>query len=177
MAHLDTMRADDSSGILKTLKTAKTAVRFQMTLNKTNDFVTKLTRLRSSLTLATMLALRTSNESSHQEILVHLKEIQHDNEARDLGNLTSGIEAAVRMLTDTIQDETGERLNSIQNEMQLCLGGITALRQELDLTEGKQGRERQILNWLNFRQVGWRYEGVEKAYHETYEWIFEVPPE
>jgi Cdc6-like AAA superfamily ATPase len=31
------------------------------------------------------------------------------------------------------------------------------------------------LNWIDSRQNHWRYEGVDKAYQQTYEWLFQSP--
>ena len=85
------------------MRTVRTAVKFHSSKHEIDDFVAILDRLRGSLTLATVLAFRTSSESSNDEILAHLKAIQQDHKARDLEE--TDIRSAVQILTDAVQDK------------------------------------------------------------------------
>lgn len=151
----------------------RTAVKFHSSKHEIDDFVAILDRLRGSLTLATVLAFRTSSESSNDEILAHLKAIQQDHKARDLEE--TDIRSAVQILTDAVQDQASDRLNAIQHEIQSCLKEINDLRRTVVLEEKSESRENGILRWLDFRQIFWRYESVETAYSKTYEWIYDSP--
>ena len=155
------------------MRTVRTAVKFHSSKHEIDDFVAILDRLRGSLTLATVLAFRTSSESSNDEILAHLKAIQQDHKARDLEE--TDIRSAVQILTDAVQDQASDRLNAIQHEIQSCLKEINDLRRTVVLEEKSESRENGILRWLDFRQIFWRYESVETAYSKTYEWIYNTP--
>jgi hypothetical protein len=151
----------------------RTAVKFHSSKHEIDDFVAILDRLRGFLTLATVLAFRTSSESSNDEILAHLEAIQQDHKARNLEE--TDIRSAVQMLTDAVQDQASDRLDAIQHEIQSCLKEINNLRRTAVLEEGSESRENGILRWLDFRQIFWRYESVETAYSKTYEWIYDSP--
>ncbi|CAN9250015.1 unnamed protein product [Alternaria alternata] len=153
ITYLESLTSQSSS---KLLRTAKTAIKFHWSSHKIDDFVAKLEKLRDSLTLATVLAFRTSSESSNDEILGHLREIQQDHKARNLD--LKEIQKAVKIV------DRGD-------EIQSCLAEINELRSEVPPDERSRSRESEILRWLDFRQVFWRYESITKAYGQTYEWI------
>ncbi|RYN71864.1 hypothetical protein AA0117_g8992 [Alternaria alternata] len=148
---------------------AKTAIKFHWYSHRIDDFVAKLEKLRGSLTLATVLAFRTSSESSNDEILGHLREIRQDHKARNLD--LEDIEKAINIVDRGVHLQTSDRLDAIQDEIQSCLAEINELRSEVPLEERSRSRESEILRWLDFRQVFWRYESITKAYGQTYEWI------
>ena len=104
---------------------------------------------------------------------MHLKEIQQENQALSLEDRTGDVQATTQLPASDVQGQTSAKLDSLQKDIKLCLGEILALRQDLLLSDGSRARERQILDWLDFRQVSWRYEGIDRAYQKTYEWIFE----
>jgi hypothetical protein len=137
---------------------------------KIDEFVDKLDKLRSSLTLATVLAFRTSAERNNEEVLAHLRGIKQEHQARQINE--TKVQTTIQHLMRTVQNHTGDTINIFQREIQVCLNEINALRDSLGLADRTSGKEREILNWLNFRQISWRYEGVERAYQETYGWIF-----
>jgi hypothetical protein len=170
IAYLKTLTSNSSS---KLVRTVKTAVKFHWSSHEIDDFVAKLEKLHGSLTLATVLAFRTSSESSNDEILTHLKAIQQDNKARDSDE--TDIQTALQILVNAVQDQASDRLGVVQHEIQLCLKEINGLRSEFSQEQGLQGRESEILRWLDFRQIFWRYESVATAYGKTYEWIYDSP--
>jgi hypothetical protein len=157
------------------VRAVKTAVKYQWSSPKTKDFIEKLDRLRNSLMLATVLACRSSTEKSHDEIVAHLKEIQRDRQSRALQHKIELIPETIRLFTEKVQDQAEKRLVSVQKTIQLCLDGVVELHKSSRGLEGNRSREAEILNWLDFRQISWRYESVDKAYQQTYEWIFKTP--
>lgn len=157
----------------KLLRAAKTAIKFHWSSHKIDDFVATLEKLRGSLTLATVLAFRTSSESSNDEILAHLNEIQHDHRARNLDE--TEIRTAVQILANVAQYQTSDRFDAIQNEIQSCLKEVNGLRNNISPEERSRSRESEILRWLDFRQIFWRYESVSTAYRKTYGWIYDSP--
>ncbi|KAH8724294.1 hypothetical protein GQ44DRAFT_284835 [Phaeosphaeriaceae sp. PMI808] len=171
----------NSKSSSKVVRTVKSAIRYQWSAHKINDFVAKLDKLRNSLILATVLAYRCSMEGNNEEVLRHLKEIHQDQQARDLQDRTGDVQKAIQLIAGVIQDQTPEKTVLMQLEIEHRLGIVLALRQEIQvskpiqLSEGSQSRERDILNWLDFRQISWRYHGVDSAYQQTYEWLFDAP--
>jgi hypothetical protein len=157
------------------VRAVKTAVKYQWSSPKIKDFIEKLDRLRNSLMLATVLACRSSTEKSHEEIVAHLKEIQRDRQSRALQHKIELIPETIRLFTEEVQDQAEKRLVSVQKTIQLCLDGVVELHKSSRGLEGNRSREAEILNWLDFRQISWRYESVDKAYQQTYEWIFKTP--
>jgi hypothetical protein len=161
-----------SSSSSKAVRAVKTAVQVQWSSPKINNFVNQLDRLRNSLTLATVLACHSGTEGNKEEILTHLKEIQQDFRSRSLDDDVKSLQSTIDLLADAVKEQSFEKLESIQNGIQVCLTAILALRQDWMSYDGAKDRERDILKWLDFRQNSWRYEGVDHAYQKTYEWIF-----
>jgi hypothetical protein len=170
IAYLESLTSHSSSNLLRS---AKTAIKFHWSSHKIDDFVAKLAKLRDSLTLATVLALRTSSETSNGEILTHLKEIQQDHRARNLDG--KEIQTAVQILIDAVQDQASDRIDAIRNEIESCLKEINDLRNKVSPEERSGSRESEILRWLDFRQSLWRYESVATAYRKTCGWIYDSP--
>ena len=166
VSYLDTFIGKPSSFSFRGFQSG---IKFQWEQHKIEEFVVQLDRLRSVLTLATMLALRTSAYSNNEEILAHLKEIEAESQAR--GVQDSRTQTTIQLLVDIVQDQAGNRLNTIQTEIRECVTEIQKLRTELPQTQ-----ENTILKWLNSRQMLWRYEEIPLAYQRTFQWIFEVPP-
>lgn len=134
--------------------------------HKIENFASKIDRLRSSLTLATILALRASAHHSTEKILSHLNALEIAGQARvsDKGETLE----AIQLLVDLVQSDTGPRLENIHEQILACLNQVKNLQRELPQT-----RERNILQWLNFRPMAWRYEEVPSAYRRTFQWIFQ----
>lgn len=129
------------------LRNFSASVKYRFEHHKIEDFSTKLDKLRSALTLATILALRSSMDSSNSEM-----------------------HSTVLQLMDTLQDQAGPKLDAISAQIHECLEKIEGFRNEMP-----QNRVRAILTWLNFRQISWRYEEIPVAYQRTFQWIFENP--
>ncbi|KAH7070067.1 hypothetical protein FB567DRAFT_507528 [Paraphoma chrysanthemicola] len=99
----------------RTVGLLKTIIKLGWASPKIDDFTDKLDKLRSSLTLATVLALRRSAASSNDEILVHLRELQSDSRACKLHQKIDA-EALVRLIS-IIGDQSSEKLNDIQGNI------------------------------------------------------------
>lgn len=143
----------------------KASFKYKISRRKIEAFTAKLDDLRSTLLLATTLGLRKSGNSNHEEILAHLKELQNDGQKAEILQTT-------RLLTDAIRKKAEPKLDKVRQQVDECLRRIDHLRQELPHI---CTREKAILNWLNFRQMTWRYEEVPLAYQQTYRWIFQPP--
>ncbi|KAK7179601.1 small s protein [Paraphaeosphaeria sporulosa] len=159
-----------SSGILHN---AKTALKFQWKLHQIEEFAGKIEKLRGSLTLATVLAFRTSVESNHEDILEHLKQLQINAPPKTTVNDTHQLQYLIDVLSDVIEHHTVDRLNAIHKQISASLNSILAIRTQQITDEKKHGHEQDILSWLDFRQIHWRYDAVDDAYQDTYNWIFE----
>jgi hypothetical protein len=164
-----------STSSSQVLRTAKTAIRFQWASHKIDDFVSTLDRLRNSLTLATLLALRKNNETSNAEILTHLLKIQDDCQYQGLN--TTRTQDTIKALSSGIQNRTNDAFQTIQGMNAACLEEIRALRHEKIRPDHVIGREDEILEWLDYRQILWRYHAIDEVYEDTYEWIFHPPSE
>jgi hypothetical protein len=159
-----------STASSRVLRTAKTAIKFQWASHKIDEFVSTLDRLRNSLTLATLLALRKNSETSNAEVLTHLLKIQDDCQYQGLN--TTRTQNTIEALSNSIQNRTDDAFQTIQGLNTACLDEIRALRHEKTRSEKGISREVEILEWLDFRQILWRYYAIDKAYKDTYEWIF-----
>jgi hypothetical protein len=164
-----------STSSSQVLRTAKTAIKFQWASHKIDDFVSTLDRLRNSLTLATLLALRKNSETSNAEVLTHLLKIQDDCQYQGLN--TTRTQDTIEALSTSIQNRTEDAFQTIQGLNSACLEEIRALRHDKIISEKDVGREVEILEWLDFRQILWRYHAIDKAYTDTYGWIFRPPSE
>jgi hypothetical protein len=164
-----------STSSSQVLRTAKTAIKFQWASHKIDEFVSTLDRLRNSLTLATLLALRKTSEMINAEVLTHLLKIQDDCQYQGLN--TTRTQDTIEALSNSIQNRTEDALQTIQGLNSTCLDEIRALRREKLRSETVIGREVEILEWLDFRQILWRYHAIDKAYTDTYRWIFHPPSE
>ncbi|KAI4958244.1 hypothetical protein J4E86_003842 [Alternaria arbusti] len=170
ITYLEGLTSHSSS---KFLRTVKTAAKYHWSSHHIDDFVAKLEKLRGSLTLATVLALRTSSESDNDEILTHLKAIQQDHGVWKLDD--EKIRIAVEALADAVQEQASDMSAVIQEQIQSCLDKITNLHGEISPNGSSRSREKEILRWLDFRQIFWRYESVAKAYRKTYGWVYKSP--
>lgn len=133
--------------------------------------MTKLQKLRGSLILATVLACRTSAESSKAEILKHLREIQREHRTSDHAN--GKLDATIQALTVSFHQQANGKLEAVHSEVQDCLNQFITLHRDLLKPNSPQNLESAILGWLDFRQISWRFEEVREAHRETYQWIFE----
>jgi hypothetical protein len=164
-----------STSSSQVLRTAKTALKFQWASHKIDEFVSTLDRLRNSLTLATLLALRKNSKTSNAEVLTHLLKIQDDCQYHGLN--TTRTQDTIEALSTSIQNRTEDAFQTIQGLYSACLEEIRALRHDNISSEKNVGREVEILEWLDFRQIFWRYHAIDKVYEDTYEWIFHPPSE
>jgi hypothetical protein len=140
--------------------------------------------------LATILAIRTSAQGSNEEILDHLRQIQHvldEQISKEAGEVDSrGMEdeadeldgennednekhvsqfhGAIQALTDVLKNRKITTRRPLEGQMQICLERIN----KANLGE----REQDILSWRDLWQTIWRYEDVCQAYRDTYEWTF-----
>lgn len=148
-------------------------MKFQWKLHQIEEFAERIEKLRGSLTLATVLAFRTSVESNHEDILGHLRQLQISPPSTTTGNDLHQLQSVIDVLTDVIEHQTVDRLNAIHKQISACLNKIQAVRSQQIADEKKHGREQDLLKWLDFRQIRWRYDAVDEAYQETYNWIFD----
>lgn len=153
------------------MRSAKTAIKFQWSAHKIDGFLTQLEILRGSLILATVLAFRTKAESSNAEILEHLREIRRERRASELAD--GKLDATIQALAASFYQQANGKLEAVHNEMQDCLSQVIILRRDLLSSNSSPDIESAILDWLDFRQISWRYEEVREAYQQTYQWIFE----
>ncbi|KAF2115897.1 hypothetical protein BDV96DRAFT_599443 [Lophiotrema nucula] len=150
------------------LRHAQASIRFRWAHDKIEDFVHKLDRFRNSLTLATVLALRSSSAGVHEEVLGHLKGLQDGGQTLLADN--SSILSTLQCLVDLVQDQSGPRLDELQGQILYCVKQISGLRFVAGMS-----RENEFLQGLNFRQKDLRYEEIDPAYRATFEWIFREP--
>ncbi|KUJ11274.1 uncharacterized protein LY89DRAFT_674608 [Mollisia scopiformis] len=164
LAYLDTLF--DPTASRNIIRSAKLSVKFKWAQHRIDEFASKLDKFRSVLSLATILALRVKTDDHNQVILEHLQALKTDSQGRVL----QGSEGtrALQALVDIIQLQSGPRLDTIQSEIEKCLKKIDDLRRKLPHTA-----EDDILRWLNFRQMSWRYEEVPLPYQQTFQWIFQ----
>jgi hypothetical protein len=167
IVYLDSLVSQSSS---KLAGLAKTTMKLAWSSHKIDEYVEKLDKLRSALTLATVLAYRTSAERNDGKVLAHLRAIKQVYQARQISE--TKVQDTINGLMDMVQYHTDGTTNVFQREIQVCLAEIGALRDRLGLADRAPGKEKEILDWLNFRQISWRYEGIERAYQETYRWVF-----
>ncbi|KAF2250748.1 hypothetical protein BU26DRAFT_269347 [Trematosphaeria pertusa] len=167
VAYLDTVvRKTASSNVFQNLQAS---LKFHWVHHKIEDFIGSLERLRSALTLATVLALRTSSTSNNEEILAHLREIQADERTSTQEN--SQLANSIRLLSESIQEQAHQHTEALKKYIQECIADIARERRHI-----LQNRERDILRWLNFRQMPWRHDDIHHAYRQTFKWIFKEPP-
>ena len=164
LAYLDKLMNKSPSSNL--FRNVHASLRFHLKLSKVEEFATKLDRLREVLMLATTLALRTSSNDQHTELMSHLQALRITKDAEDSG--AEAATATIQVLIDTIQQQATSSLSSLQAHVDQCISSIEGLRSSLP-----HEAEQSILRWLNFRQGFWRYEEVPFAYRKTFEWIFE----
>lgn len=141
------------------LKSAGASIKFHFYQHKIDDFVANIDKLRSALTLATVLAFRAGATTSHSEVLDHLQCLKRDQKIYS------------EELYDSIslfQSQSGPKLDKIDSRVQDCLTELVKIKKRLPLSQ-----ERAAISWLNFRQMSWRYEEVPSAYRQTFQWIFE----
>ncbi|KAF2178066.1 hypothetical protein K469DRAFT_512952, partial [Zopfia rhizophila CBS 207.26] len=160
LAYLDSLLPKLTSSNL--LRSAQLSIKLHWSHHKIEDFVSRLEKLRSALTLATVLAFRASVNTSNENILARLKEFQSSGQTQDIGK--GEILKALQCLVDIVKEKNDEALNTVQKK-------IDKLWEKIPIP-----REREILEWLDFRQMSWRFEEIDPAYQRTYEWIFRSPP-
>lgn len=147
------------------VKNARTGIKIAFKQQKIEEFAWRLDRFRSALTLASVLALRTSAESNHVEVLTRLRELQDDH-MTDRAIYRKNMQ----ILVDFAESQSVADLNKVHATVQRCLNDLSSEEKRLPLN-----RERSILAWLNFRQISDRYEEIPTAYQDTFRWIFEKP--
>ncbi|KAI5365697.1 hypothetical protein J4E82_011269 [Alternaria postmessia] len=105
---------------------------------------------------------------SHQEVLDHLKSIEAGNgkSQQDGDELIR----ALSLLHGLVQEQSGPKLDMLQEQMDSCMEEIQEIRSSVAET-----REGKILRWLDFRQRTWRFEEVVEAHQTTFDWIFRKP--
>ncbi|ATZ57671.1 hypothetical protein BCIN_15g02220 [Botrytis cinerea B05.10] len=128
-------------------------------------FVEKLESFQSSLTLATILAFRSSIDDNNKDIVFHLKALQKSNNQNSAESIKHN-----EQINDTLmimQSHSASNL-VIQQNLHDCLGKTSSLHRSTP-------QNQTILKRLNFRQMAWRYEEIYAAYQETFQWIFRPP--
>jgi hypothetical protein len=128
-------------------------------------FVEKLESLRSALTLATILALRSSVNGNNEEIIFHLKALQRSTDENSAESMKNNEQ--IKNILSIMQSHSASNPAVLQ-EIKYCLAEISSLHRSAPQSQ-------TILEWLNFRQMASRYEEVPAAYQETFEWIFRPP--
>ncbi|TEY38631.1 hypothetical protein BOTCAL_0481g00010 [Botryotinia calthae] len=128
-------------------------------------FVEKLESFQSALTLATILAFRSSVDDNNKDIVFHLKALQKSNDENSAGSIKHNEQIKNTLMI--MQSHSASNL-VIQQNLQNCLGKISSLHRSTP-------QNQTILKWLNFRQMAWRYEEICAAYQETFQWIFRPP--
>lgn len=150
------------------LASARSSVKIKWHHNRLEEYSGRLEKLQGSLALATTLSLRTRNAGNHNEILEHLKSIKERNdtsqESRD------EVIMVLRVLQGLAQQQSGPKLDQLQVQMDSCMRDIEQIRSSITDT-----REEKILRWLDFRQRTWRFEEVEEAHRNTFNWIYRKP--
>lgn len=136
--------------------------------HKIEDFASKLDKLQNTLTLATMLASRASENANNEEVFELLKGLQKDNQDQNLDN--EEMLNKLQFLVDMVQRQSEPKLEIIQKRVQECLADMKQVRQRIPQT-----REMAILRWLSFRQRSWRHEEIPLNYQKTFQWIFQKP--
>ncbi|KAM3148295.1 hypothetical protein ABEW05_011500 [Botrytis cinerea] len=128
-------------------------------------FVEKLESFQSSLTLATILAFRSSIDDNNKDIVFHLKALQKSNNQNSAESIKHD-----EQIKDTLmimQSHSASNL-VIQQNLHDCLDKTSSLHRSTP-------QNQTILKWLNFRQMAWRYGEICAAYQETFQWIFRLP--
>ncbi|KAF4624989.1 hypothetical protein G7Y89_g13181 [Cudoniella acicularis] len=164
LAYLDALI--DRTAKPNVLRSVQKSIKFKWAHHKIENFASKLDQFRSVLSLATILALRAKTDAHNQAILSHMQALK----AEGAGQAAQGVEStkALQALVDIIQSQSGPKLDEIQSQIQQCLGKVESLRKEVPQT-----KENDIMKWLNFRQMSWRYEEVPLAFQQTFQWIFQ----
>lgn len=174
LTHLDTLT---KKACLNSFQAAKTALNIKLKWDRIKGFVDRLERLQSSLKLATVLACRQSADSNNAEVLEHLRDIQSSQKAQNSG--TTQTAASIQLLSDIIHEQRDGSREAIATEIRKCIGDLVTRRPALAHSKSAEvyipGLEGEICRWLDFRQICWRYDSVEVAYRNTYEWIFGAP--
>ena len=152
LSYLDAFISQSTSS--NRLKSARASIKFQFAHGKIENFASIIDKLRSSLTLASILAFRANSDNNIEEIPSHLKLLE---EGQSTGKRE--LQDSLRLLADAVQSQTGPKLDTVTARINQCLQEIDGLRQKLPLT-----RERDILSWLSFRQMLWRYEEIPEAH-------------
>lgn len=161
IVYLDSFSETSTSS--RHLKSIKASFKLQFAQHKIDAFVAKLDDLRSKLLLAITLGLRTTIKGNQEEILERLRELKKDEHTtRILG--TNDLR--------TVFVNSRYRTDEVRIQMDELLDRIAVVRHDLPQ---QCTRDKAILNWLNFRQMTWRYEQVPLAYQQTFQWIFEEP--
>ncbi|KAF1999638.1 hypothetical protein P154DRAFT_563928 [Amniculicola lignicola CBS 123094] len=164
VAYLDNFIQDSGSRTL--FQSAKQSIKFQWHHPRVVEYFSQLDQLRSALKLATMLALRTHSNGNLEDVTTHLKQLYLDRQdtAREQRNILPAIERVIIL----VEGQTDQRLDEMQQQVGDCLRTLQSTRNPLSRT-----REDEILHWLYFRQIKWRFDEVDKAYRQTYEWVFD----
>ena len=150
------------------LAIARSSVKIKWNHNRIEAYVSRLDRLQGSLSLATVLSLRTRETGSHHEVLDHLRSIEAGNGTSQQNE--DELIKALRLLHDLVQEQSGSKLDMLQKHVDSCMEDIQKIRSSVAET-----REGEILRWLDFRQRTWRFEEVEEAHQTTFDWIFRKP--
>jgi hypothetical protein len=150
------------------LGSAQSSVKIKWHHNQIEAYVSRLDRLQGSLSLATVLSLRTRETGSHQEVLDHLKSIEAGNGTSQQNE--DELIRALSLLHGLVQEQSGPKLDMLQEQMDSCMEEIQEIRSSVAET-----REGKILRWLDFRQRTWRFEEVVEAHQTTFDWIFRKP--
>ncbi|KAJ9131629.1 p-loop containing nucleoside triphosphate hydrolase [Pleurostoma richardsiae] len=168
VAYLDEFIKQNPSTKPKVLQSVQASFKFFWRQQKIDEFAAKLDKLRSALSLGTILALRTTTTDYSDRILMRLRDLQVAGKVEAEQTVES--RRAVQSLIDIIQEDSWDKLDTIQSHVRECLDKLDSLRHGLP-----QETEKGILRWLNFRQMSWRFEEVPLAYQKTFEWIYREP--
>ena len=147
------------------LHNLKDGIRIRWRQDVIVSFVDKLEKLRSALTLATTLALQSSVNGNNENLEFHLRALQISSDEHNKESIRTN--KKIQNLLDIMQSNSTSTV-TMRQEIQNCLEEIRSLHRSTPQTQ-------TILRWLNFRQMDWRYEEIDLAYRETFEWIFSSP--
>ncbi|KAF2273279.1 uncharacterized protein EI97DRAFT_159994 [Westerdykella ornata] len=170
ISYLDTLFNASSStrtNSKRSLSAFRASLRHSFNKHKIEAFVTKLYELRSTLLLALNLGLRQDAKSNLTEVFEYIRELGTNKQPmlapEGLTPLSDfdGSDRRTDLTVDHVRAQIDEFLTKIE-----------ALREQLPQA---CTRETQILNWLDFRQLTWRYDEITPAYRDTYSWLFEKP--
>lgn len=169
LSYLDSFHASSSTNAKSrpSLTAIKTSLRHSFNKHKIEAFVAKPDELRSTLLLSLTVGLRLNTKNDLAEIMECVRELR-------VNKTSKSAPEALKYLSEFagLQGPPDFTLNDLRAQIHKFLHKIDVVRRDLPQV---CPRETRILNWLDFRQVTWRYDEVAEAYRETYRWVLEKP--